>query len=136
MGHGVTATIVSTDVDFNHRIQVGKFQLVADEPAALGGQGAGPAPYDYYLAALSACTAITLRMYAQRKGWELGEFKAELSFAKDADGKVHIHRVLHASGPLTDAQWSRLLEVVANTPVTKTMREGAEITSERGAAAA
>lgn len=136
MGHGVSATIVSTDVDFTHRIQVGKFQLTADEPASLGGQGAGPAPYDYYLAALSACTAITLRMYAQRKGWELGEFKAELSFSKDADGKAHIHRMLHASGPLTDAQWSRLLEVVANTPVTKTMREGAEITSERGAAAA
>ncbi len=136
MAHGVTATIVSTDVNFNHRIQVGKFQLTADEPVALGGQGAGPAPYDYYLAALCACTAITLRMYAQRKGWELGDFKAELSFTKDAEGKAHIHRVLHASGPLTDAQWSRLLEVVANTPVTKTMREGAEITSERGAAAA
>lgn len=135
MSHGTTATVVSTGTDYSHRIAVGKFELLADEPAALGGQGLGPAPYDYYLAALSACTAITLRMYAKRKGWELGEFRAELTLTKDADGKAHIRRVLHADAPLSDAQWERLLEVVANTPVTKTMREGAEITSERGPAA-
>lgn len=136
MSHATTATIVSTGTDYSHRIEVGKFQLIADEPPALGGQGSGPAPYDYYLAALSACTAITLRMYAKRKGWELGEFRAELTLTKDEDGKAHIRRVLHSDAPLTDAQWSRLLEVVANTPVTKTMREGAEIVSERGTAGA
>ncbi len=75
-------------------------------------------------------------MYAKRKGWELGEFRAELTLTKDEDGKAHIRRVLHSDVPLTDAQWSRLLEVVANTPVTKTMREGAEIVSERGTAGA
>ena len=47
-------------------------------------------------------------------------------------GSLHVHRVLHASGALDDAQWQRLLEIVANTPVTKAMREGVDITSERG----
>ncbi|WP_109126568.1 OsmC family protein [Dyella sp. C11] len=126
------ATIVSTDANYLHHIRAGHFALDTDEPAALGGQGAGPAPFDYYLAALSACTAITLRMYAQRKGWDLGEFRAELRLDRDDDGQLHVQRTLHATGPLTDDQWDRLLEIVANTPVTKAMREGVEITSRRG----
>ena len=71
-------------------------------------------------------------MYAERKGWDLGEFRAELQAEMDDDGHLHVNRILHASGPLDDAQWQRLLEVAAKTPVTKVMREGATITSERG----
>lgn len=127
-----TARIVSKSPPYRHEVSVHGFELAADEPVALGGGGSAPAPFDYYLASLAACTAITLRMYAQRKGWELGEFRAELSLAFGDDSKPQVHRTLHASGPLTDEQWSRLLEVVANTPVTKAMREGAVITSERG----
>jgi putative redox protein len=125
------ASIVSTGVNYAHRIHAGRHELTTDEPPALGGQGTGPAPFDLYLASLSACTAITLRMYAERKGWNLGEFRAELKLSADDDGKMHIHRRLHSDQPLTEAQWERLLEVVANTPVTKAMREGAVITSER-----
>jgi len=51
------AGVVSTDTNYAHRIHVGHFDLVTDEPAALGGQGTGPAPYDYYLASLASCTA-------------------------------------------------------------------------------
>lgn len=127
-----SASVVSGDTNYVHQVRAGHFDLIADEPKALGGQGQGPAPFDYYLAALSACTAITLRMYAERKGWNLGEFRAELSLQRDEEGRLHIHRVLHADQALSDAQWERLLEVVANTPVTKALREGAEITSERG----
>ena len=127
-----SASVVSGDANYVHQVRAGHFDLVADEPKALGGQGQGPAPFDYYLAALSACTAITLRMYAERKGWNLGEFRAELALTRDEQGGLHIHRVLHSDQALSDAQWERLLEVVANTPVTKALREGAEITSERG----
>ncbi|MHA6203648.1 OsmC family protein [Dyella soli] len=126
------ATVVSTNDNYLHHINAGHYPLDTDEPSALGGQGAGPAPFDYYLASLSACTAITLRMYAQRKGWDLGEFRAELELVRDDEGRLHVHRTLHASGALNDAQWQRLLEIVANTPVTKAMREGVEITSARG----
>ena len=127
------AIVVSTDTNYLHHIEVGAYTLDTDEPAALGGQGAAPAPFQYYLAALSACTAITLRMYAQRKGWNLGQFRAELALRFDDSGKPHVHRTLHSDQALDDAQWTRLLEIVANTLVTKAMREGAVITSERGA---
>ena len=127
-----TASVVSTDTHYLHHIHVGPFDLDTDEPKVLGGQGRGPAPFDYYLASLSACTAITLRMYAERKGWNLGEFRAELALGFGDGGKVHVHRTLHSDQSLSDEQWQRLLEIVANTPVTKAMREGAVITSERG----
>lgn len=127
-----TAVVESADSPYLHHIHVGHFELDADEPKALGGQGLGPGPFDYYLASLAACTAITLRMYAQRKGWNLGQFRAELALSFAEDGKVKVHRTLHSDQPLSDEQWARLLEIVANTPVTKAMREGAVITSERG----
>ena len=126
------ARISSTDTHYVHDIHAGRYDLKTDEPVSLGGQGQGPAPFDLYLASLAACTAITLRMYAERKGWDLGEFRAELQAQMDDDGRLHVNRILHATGPLDGAQWKRLLEVVANTPVTKVMREGATITSERG----
>jgi putative redox protein len=128
------ATIASTDSNYLHHIKTGHFTLDTDEPTKLGGKGAGPAPFDYYLASLAACTAITLRMYAQHKGWELGQFHAELELTRDDDGRMHVHRVLRSDQPLSDEQWQRLLEIVANTPVTKAMREGADITSARGEA--
>jgi len=126
------ASIVSTGTNYLHDIRAGHFDLKTDEPKALGGQGAAPAPFDYYLAALASCTAITLRMYAEKKGWNLGEFHAELELTRDDDGKVQIHRVLHSDQPLSNEQWQRLLEIVEKTPVTRAMREGARITSERG----
>ncbi|HET6555628.1 MAG TPA: OsmC family protein [Dyella sp.] len=132
MPHVASATIVSTDRNYLHHIDAGHFAMTTDEPAKLGGQGSAPAPFDYHLASLAACTAITLRMYAERKGWNLGEFRAELRLDRDEDGKLHVQRTLHSDQPLTDEQWQRPLEIVANTPVTKAMREGVGIASVRG----
>ena len=125
-------TITSTGTAYAHRISKGRHELVADEPASLGGQDQGMAPFDLYLASLAACTAITLRMYAQKKDWELGEFSAQLKSSRDEAGKLLVHRTLHASAELTDAQWERLLDVATRTPVTLAMRDGAIITSSRG----
>ena len=127
--------IDSTAHNYAHRISNGRHELVADEPASLGGQDQGMAPFDLYLSALAACTCITLRMYAEKKGWELGQFHAELRSSRDGDGKLQVHRVLSASGELSDAQWERLLDVATRTPVTLVMREGATITSERARSA-
>ena len=126
------AQIVSTPAHYAHRISSGRHELITDEPATLGGQDAGMAPFDLYLASLAACTAITLRMYAEKRGWDLGEFRAELSSQRNEAGRLQVHRVLHASGALDDAQWEKLLDVVTRTPVTLVMREGADITSARG----
>jgi putative redox protein len=126
------ASVTSTDTDFLHRIRAGHFDLVTDEPVALGGQGQGPAPFDLYLASLAACTAITARMYANRKGWDLGEFRAELVLHRDEAGALQVRRTLHSDKPLSDEQWRRLLEIVDRSPVTLAMRDGAEILSVRG----
>ena len=64
------------------KIQIGKHELVADEPSSLGGGNAGPTPYGYLLAALGSCTAMTLRMYARRKGWPLDDAVVTLRHAK------------------------------------------------------
>ena len=126
-------SISSTTLDFAHQIDSASgHRLVSDEPPSLGGRNAGMAPFELYLAALASCTAITLRMYAQKKGWELGDFRAELASSRDAEGKLVVHRTLHASGPLDDTQWARLLDVVERTPVTLVMKQGATITSARG----
>lgn len=126
-------SIHSTAADFAHQVDSASgHQLTSDEPPALGGGNAGMAPFELYLAALASCTAITLRMYAQKKGWELGQFRAELESSRDADGNFQVHRTLHADGPLDQAQWQRLLEVVERTPVTLVMKQGATITSARG----
>ena len=87
---------------------------------------AGPSPYELVLAGLGACTAITLRMYAQRKGWELGEVTVELRLFKDGDA-ARIEREVRFSAPLSDEQRARLGEVVEKTPVTKTIKAGAPI---------
>ena len=126
------ATITSTDTNYVHDITTAGFKLVADEPARAGGHDAGPAPYDYYLASLAACTAITLRMYAQKKGWDLGRLTVDLVLRKDAAGQASVQRTLSSDAALAEEQWARLLEIVANTPVTKTMRDGAVIETNLG----
>ena len=123
-------TIESTADNYAHRISNGLHTLLADEPPRLGGKDAGMAPFDLYLASLAACTAITLRMYAEKKGWELGQLNAELTSSRDEAGKLQVHRILSATGALSREQWDRLLDVASRTPVTKVMSEGAVITSE------
>ncbi|BEV11308.1 OsmC family protein [Asticcacaulis sp. DW145] len=112
--------------DFLTTIDTGGRRLNADEPEALGGGNAGFAPYDLLLASLAACTCITLRMYAARKGWPLEAIDVELHHTKD-DKRSKITRVLTLTGALDDAQRARLAEVVERTPVTLTLKEGADI---------
>lgn len=126
------AKITSSGPNFRHAIRAGHFDLTTDEPEALGGKGQGPAPFDLYLASLAACTAITARMYANRKGWDLGEFRAELILRRNDAGVLQVQRTLHTNQPLSDEQWTRLLEIVERSPVTLAMRNGADIVSARG----
>lgn len=127
-----TATVRSAGAHYRQDIETGGHRLVADEPVQAGGGDTGPAPYDLVLSGLGACTAITLQMYAQRKGWDLGELQVELTLRKSRDGDAAIQRILHCSGPLDDAQWARLLEIAGKTPVTLTLQAGAPISTRRG----
>ena len=110
-------------------IQVGAHHLTADEPKSNGGTDAGPGPYALLLSGLGACTAITLRMYADRKGWVLGEIHVRLSMLKARDGRERIERVITFGAPLSDDQRARLGEIAGKTPVTRTISAGAPITT-------
>jgi putative redox protein len=123
----IATTTVESEAGYAQVIESGGHRLAADEPVAGGGTGTGPTPYGLLLAALGACTSITLRMYAQRKQWELGHILVALRHVKTTEGGEHIERDVRFSAPLTDDQRARLAEIVEKTPVTKTIKAGAVI---------
>ena len=121
-----TATVESAS-GYGQQIESGGHPLTADEPASRGGTNTGPSPYGLLLAALGACTSITLRMYADRKGWELGSVRVALRHLKTAEGGDEIERDLTFGAPLTDEQRVRLTEIAGKSPVTKTLTAGVSI---------
>ena len=113
---------------YGQRITAGAHRLTADEPAAVGGADSGATPYDLLLAGLGACTAITVRMYAQRKGWPLRRVTVRVRHqrihATDCLGCEttiglvdRIERELEFDGELTADQRARLLDVAERCPV-------------------
>ena len=122
MAHG-TARIGKDH--YRTEINVSGHDLVGDEGPGLGGKNLGPAPYDFLLAGLGACTAITLRMYADRKEWPLEHVEVGLHFSRSEEG-ARIDRTLTISG-LDDAQKARLLDIAERTPVTLTLKGGVPI---------
>src|SRR5450830_1657293 len=86
-------------------------QLTADEPLDNKGTDTGPAPYELLLAALAACTSLTLRMYADRKGWDLGSIHVDARFSRDDCGLENIERTITFGNALTREQLTRLGEI-------------------------
>jgi putative redox protein len=107
-------------------IEAGRHRLTADEPVKLGGQDAGPPPFSLLLSALGACTAATLKMYAERKGWPLEALDVALTYIRTDQGD-RIERRLDPKGPLDDAQRARLADVAERTPVTLVIKSGVAI---------
>jgi putative redox protein len=122
----VSTALVRSETRYVADVRSGAHTLRIDEPVSRGGTDAGPAPYDVLLASLGACTAITLRMYAERKGWELGRIEVDLRFFKTAD-EERIERVLRVAAGLGEEQRAKLAEIADKTPVTKTVRAGVPI---------
>ena len=114
------ANLESQGPHYAQSVRMGHHELVADEPAALGGADAGPAPFQLLMASLGACTSITLEMYAARKGWALGTLNVRLTLHEEGETQ-HAERVLHTTSALTPEQRDRLLEIAGKTPVTKVL---------------
>jgi putative redox protein len=117
---------------FRNIIRAGKHQMVADEPADVGGTDEGPTPYDFLSAGLGACTSMTMRVVANREKIPLEGAEIHVTndrmYAKDCadctSSSGHIHRFdvrIKLIGHLTDAQRERLLSVAKRCPVAKTL---------------
>ncbi len=105
---------------FGQEIQIGRHRLAADEPATNGGGDAAPSPHELVLAGLGACTSMTLKMYAERKGWPLERVEVDLTLEKEGESTV-IRRAIRLSGGLDAEQRTRLLEIAGKCPVHKTL---------------
>ena len=107
-------------------VTVGDHILFADEPVLRGGRDTGPSPYEFLLAGLGACTAVTVRMYADRHSWLLRMMKVELWHEKvaTADGTAvdHFHRIITLEGNLSGEQRLRLFQIAERCPVSETLR--------------
>jgi putative redox protein len=118
---------VVSAVGYRGELRAGRHRLVADEGPEVGGDDEGPSPYQLVLCGLVQCTAATLRMYANRKGWVLGEVQVRARLLRTGDGATkseRIERTITVSGELTDEQKDRLAEIAARTPVTRTLLNG------------
>jgi putative redox protein len=112
--------------NYQTAIVTGHHRLTADEGRALGGKDVGPGPYELLTSALAACTAITLRMYAERKQWPVTAVHADVHFVREGD-KQHIDRVLTIEGGVDAEQKKRMADIAERTPVTLTLKGGLEI---------
>jgi putative redox protein len=110
-------------------IRSGRNEVIADEGAHGGGQDAGLSPFALMLAGLAACTNITLRMYADRKGWPLTSVEVECTMYRDGSDPStdHIERALAFEGDLDDDQRARLADIAERTPVTLVVKRGTPV---------
>jgi putative redox protein len=136
-GHQVKVRLVGDS--YTSEILTPYHHLLADEPADVGGDNLGPTPYDLLMASLGACTAMTLKMYANRKGWDLTEINVFLNHEKvhkqdsegaesGKEGKISkFTRFLEIKGDLTLEMKEKLLEIADKCPVHKTLHEPVEV---------
>jgi putative redox protein len=131
----VSATIAA---GYRTTIRTRTHTLVADEPADAGGTDSGPSPYELLLGALASCTAMTVRMYADRKQWPLNDVVVRIrpvrSHAVDCAncetsdvGVGRLEREVELLGPLTDEQRTRLLYIADRCPVKQTLERGLRV---------
>jgi putative redox protein len=114
--------------NFSVSLLAGHHPIKADEGLEAGGRDAGPTPHELLCAALGACTAITLRMYAERKQWPLTAVHVDVDLQLHGKERM-ITRRLHLEGELADEQRTRLADIAERTPVTLTLKQGATITT-------
>jgi putative redox protein len=115
---------------FAHEVDLGdEHEIVVDEPADAGGTDTGPRPTQLLASSLAGCTAITIELYAERKGWDLDGLEVAVDMQSDAERKpTHFTVEVGLPAGLDDEQRKRLMVIAAKCPVHKLLEHGAEIT--------
>lgn len=135
--HHVAASLDRED-GFTTQMKVGNHYMLADEPESYGGNDFGPSPYELVSAGLSACTVMTLHMYAKRKGWPLANAEVHTSYSKthaqdceaceNDSAKIDtFHRELKLTGNLDEKQKQRLIQIADKCPVHKTLHSETQV---------
>src|SRR5690349_11330313 len=114
----IAHVVASSTTGYPNVMRARRHEIRADESRQAGGTDTGPNPTELLLAALGSCTSITLRMYGDRKGWNLGEITVDLELHEEDEGH-RIERAIAFSAPLTDEQRTRIAEIAEKTPVTR-----------------
>ena len=137
---GITRVSEADPAGFLQDVQAGPHHhVLADEPLSYGGTNKGMSPYQFLTAGLGACTSMTVRMYARRKGWPLEHISVDVSHnrvhAQDAEGNAEkpldlFRRQITLVGPLDEDQRGRLLQIADKCPVHRTLEASAEIVTE------
>ena len=135
--HQVLASLDADD-GFSTQMKVGSHYMMADEPTSFGGNNFGPSPYEYVSAGLSACTAMTIQMYAKRKNWHVENVEVHTSYGKthakdcndceNTNAKIDVfNREIKLRGDLDDKQIKRLLQIADKCPVHKTLHATVQV---------
>jgi putative redox protein len=107
---------------YKHVVQVRQHQLNADEPHDTGGDDSAPSPQELLAASLASCTAITMEMYAQRKGWDIGSVEVSCEYTPaDRGCPTRFQLVLRLPAGLTEEQLDKLQAIAAKCPVHRTL---------------
>lgn len=125
-----TAEAINDSHELTTTINVHQHQIIADELPTLGGQDQGPSPIDYLCAALASCKVITLRMYAKRKQWAVGDIKIKVNFVKGENvpsGNNTFFCKLSIAGQLDYTQLKRLLEISKACPVQRMLAKQMDV---------
>lgn len=116
---------------FKHTVQVREHQLTVDEPLDSGGEDAGPDPQELLAVSLASCSAITMEMYAQRKGWDIGHVEVDVQYSPAERGcPTKFELVLRLGEDLPEDQVQRLLTIAAKCPVHRVL-DGEVMFAER-----
>jgi len=135
--HQVAASLDAGD-GFTTQMKVGSHYMNADEPVSFGGNDFGPSPYEFVSAGLSACTAMTIQMYAKRKQWDVANVEVHTSYSRthkldcenceEPGAKIDTFtREIRLRGNLDEAQRKRLLEIADKCPVHKTLHTDTQV---------
>jgi putative redox protein len=107
---------------FKHELEIREHELLADEPEENGGEDAGPSPQELLAASLASCTAITMEMYADRKGWDLGDLEVNVNYEPAQRGSpTKFQMEVRMPKELPEQQREKLMQIAAKCPVHRTL---------------